>query len=323
MKYVVIMLLLAVPCNAIVISHVLYDAESESTGEFVRLYNNDTTLINLDGWYVSTLTSEKDAVLGPVTLFPGQYYTVGDVNTSADHIEAITLKNTNAGVRLMHNNTIKDVVGWGNPPDGWYDGDASEPIEEGEVLTRTSYTHNNLEDFSVKDTSLNLSVEIVVENSVFMTDDSPAPGYQIKPRSGETRVIQVFTTAPAVFLNKTYLPSEGVALLPLPYHLAPKNYSIITSKTLTFEYLPLESVRLLDNKLTLRGLAGATLEGSLRFQNVGNLPLTMTMRSTLNFSMQLLDRDVGVGENASLRIRATLPVSTIPQTYKGTVSFSY
>ena len=317
------LLLLAVPCNAIVISHVLYDAESESTGEFVRLYNNDTTLINLDGWYISTLTSEKDAVLGAITLFPGQYYTIGDVNTSADHIEAITLKNSDAGVRLMHNNTIKDVVGWGSPPSGWFDGNAAESVEEGNILTRTSYTNNNLEDFSVKEESLNLSVEIVVENSVFMTDDLPEEGYQILPRAGETRIVQVFSTAPVVFLNKTYLPDNGVALLPLAYSLPPKNYSIITTKTLTFEYLPLRSVRLLDSKLILKGLAGATLEGSLRFQNIGNMPLTMNMRSTLNFSMQLLDSAVKVGDNASLRIRATLPVSTQPQTYKGVVSFSY
>lgn len=320
----IILLLLATPVHAIVISHVMYDPDNESTGEFVRLYNNDTVPRTITGWYLSTERSEKDAIIPEAVLLPGQYYTIGDVNVSADHNEPITLNNQDSGVKLVENGTVIDVVGWGSPKQGWYQGSPATPVSEGTALVRTSFSGNNAEDFAQVSDNLSVQVEIIIEPLVLMTDDSPLPGFQVRPVPGKSRIVHVFTSAPVVFQNTTYLPTKGVALIPLPYWLSPGNYTMLTSKALTFTYLPLKKVKLVDKLLQLKGVPGSVAKGVLLFENIGNVAINLSMTSTFStLTLYAEQTYIPVRKEQNIIITARIPETSQITTHKGTLRFSY
>ncbi|MBI4144064.1 lamin tail domain-containing protein [Candidatus Woesearchaeota archaeon] len=327
MKYTLILFLLAIQAQAMVISDIMYDPEeSESTGEYITIYNNDTTTQDIGEWWITTERSQKDAIIPKNTLLnPGQHYTIGDPNTTAELNEQITLNNDNSGVQLVFNNTIIDAVGWGNPSKEFFKGTPAQDAEEGASLTRIGYSENNAEDFTTSKTknTNRIKIEITIEKQATMTDDETKPGNQIKPRAGQTRTIEVFTDAPAVFQNKTYLPNKGVAKIPLEYHMKPGNYTILTSKELNFEYLPLKSFIILDKELKIKTSPGSSAQGTLRIKNNGNTQLEITMTHTFTeIQLTLQNTTLQPAEEKNMIITAKIPQNIKPTTYEGTISLN-
>ena len=149
---IITIILLSQFSSALLISQVLYDPYDETKGEAIELYNPSNQAINLKGYTIKTKSSEKDATLPSIYLPPHEYFLIADKNTnlSADHSEAITLTNTDAGVALMKQETIIDSVGWGDPSsikEGLYQGTPTSQIKEGYALLRIQNTNNNSNDF--------------------------------------------------------------------------------------------------------------------------------------------------------------------------------
>ena len=146
----------------IYISEVLYDPfTSESGGEAVEVYNSGNKAINLSSYTLMTASSSTDATFpeGAIILARG-YYLIADTNwdsrkddityPKSDYEEPITMKNTDSGVALVDTHgSIVDAVGWGVAPidSSLYKGTPTNYSENGQSLTRISFTGNNKNDF--------------------------------------------------------------------------------------------------------------------------------------------------------------------------------
>jgi len=149
--------------DSVVINQVLYDPiRTESGGEAVELYNPSNSEINISGFILKTESSATDVTLPANTFIAARgYYLIADAGWNAskdnlswpgaDHEEAISLTNSNAGVALidMNNNTI-DAVGWGDQTQidtGLYKGTPTVKVNSGFVINRINFTNNNVLDF--------------------------------------------------------------------------------------------------------------------------------------------------------------------------------
>jgi len=158
-------LILALPITfaQIYISEVLYDPfTSESGGEAVEVYNSGNEAINLSSYTLMTASSKSDATFPEGTIIPAKgYYLIADTNWDsrkddityprADYEEPITMKNTDSGIALVNpQRNIVDAVGWGDVAStnsSLYQGTPANYSENGQSLTRTSFTGNNNNDF--------------------------------------------------------------------------------------------------------------------------------------------------------------------------------
>ena len=204
----------------VIISKVFYDPVDESGSEAVELYNPTGKDVNVSGWVISTETSVADATIPDGTILrSGSHYLIADAGWStvksaewpeADHEEAVTLTNSNAGIALMNRTQAVDAVGWGTASDigtGLYEGTPHPGTDQGEVLARKvengNYkdTNDNSADFVSSAPSFKragptqqsgghqISVQLVVEGdlmnivsaSVNADDDSFKEGIQINP----------------------------------------------------------------------------------------------------------------------------------------------
>ena len=204
----------------VVISKVFYDPVDESGSEAIELYNPTEGDVNVSGWVISTETSVADATIPDGTILrSNSYYLIADAGWStaksadwpeADHEEAVTLTNSNAGLALMNRTQAVDAVGWGTASDigsGLYEGTPHSGVEQGEILMRKiesgSYrdTNDNSADFVSGAPSFKragptqpngghqISIQLVVEGnpmsvvsaSINADDDSFKEGIQINP----------------------------------------------------------------------------------------------------------------------------------------------
>ncbi len=153
--------------NHVIISEVLYDPiTTETGGEAVEIYNPTAGPIDISGYVIKTESSAADATIPAGTILePHTFYLIADIGWStlkdnaawqdADHEEAITLTNTDAGVAIVHpNGTTLDAIGWGNTAGispGLYEENPATPTSAGESLARadlTQDTDNNSQDFT-------------------------------------------------------------------------------------------------------------------------------------------------------------------------------
>jgi hypothetical protein len=216
---------LCLALDNVVISEVIYDpVATETGGEAVELYNPTNSPINIGGYTVKTESTATDATIPAGTMLAAKtFYLIADAGWSnlkdnaswpnADHEEAITLANADAGVAIVApNGTIIDAVGWGNVSGigaGLYEGTPAMHVTAGKSLRRTDLnadTDINSADFSESapdfqnssttesggnstegSESLQISVEVTnnaptVESAEIITDDDTAtPGSQIIP----------------------------------------------------------------------------------------------------------------------------------------------
>jgi hypothetical protein len=168
--YLLIIILMPGLCIAadnVLISEVLYDpVGTESGGEAVELYNPTGADVDISGYVIATESSAGDATVPAGTVLgAGRYYLIADSGWStlrddagwpeADHEEAITMSNTNAGVALVHpNSTILDALGWGDAAGidaGLYEATPALPVTAGNSLARVDVgvdTDDNSADFA-------------------------------------------------------------------------------------------------------------------------------------------------------------------------------
>ncbi len=108
------------------ITEVYYDAlNSSSYGEAVELFNNDSSSVDVTGWFLATESSETDLLFPPGATIPAHsHYLVTDLNWDenrddvqwnlADYMETITMNNANSGIALINGSALVDAVGWGD-----------------------------------------------------------------------------------------------------------------------------------------------------------------------------------------------------------------
>jgi len=220
----------------VIITQVLYDPTTESGSEVVELYNPTTAAINISNWVISTETSVADATIPANTfLQPQQYYLIADAGWSvnrdnsswplADHEEALTLANTDAGIAISNTTHILDAVGWGNPLNigaGLFENTPHPGVSQGIALQRRyngSYndTDNNTADFKAatpdfhnssvqQATSGEIKIVVVVTGaipevdfiSISPDDDSTVEGIQVAPvpKANKTVTIEAQVTDP-------------------------------------------------------------------------------------------------------------------------------
>ncbi|MFC1741364.1 lamin tail domain-containing protein [Nanoarchaeota archaeon] len=229
--YVLVMVLMSGLCLAadhVVISEVYYDPiGTETGGEAVELYNPTGGDVDISGYVIATESSASDAVVpGGTVLLSGGYYLITDTGWSglkddagwpdADHEEAITMSNTDAGVALLYpNGTSVDAVGWGSAAGigaGLSEGTPAVDVGAGMSLLRSdvgSDSDDNSVDFvesaaelqnsasggggesNITDTNSSESIEMsvsvtntapsVASVSVLSDDDGAVAGVQVIP----------------------------------------------------------------------------------------------------------------------------------------------
>ncbi len=221
--------------NHVVISEVLYNPiNTESGGEAVELFNPTSQEVNISGYILKTESSAVDATvpLGTV-LESGSFYLIADAgwavskdNSSwpnADHEEAISLTNTDAGVALVANGSIVDAVGWGASGGimaGLFEGIPMANGIEGLSIQRVNLfedTEKNSADFLEavpsfenatfflsSEKQANVSVDGKIAMSVAITNERPVlgsifveddddikSGIQVSPLPGEKREVKI------------------------------------------------------------------------------------------------------------------------------------
>jgi len=221
----------AVMAENLIISQVLYDpSNSESGGEAVEIYNPTSSSVDISGWIISTETSLADATIPQGTILSASgFYLIADVGWSsgrddlnwpqANHEEAITLANTNAGVALSNGSTIIDAVGWGDSLSidaGLFEGSPHSGASGGQGLVRINNgsfvdTNNNIVDFisqinnfhneslDTGGSQLQVTAVIggskpVIESFTIITDDLSQPGIQINPVPKKNKTIEFTAT---------------------------------------------------------------------------------------------------------------------------------
>lgn len=218
----------AAGADNVMISEVLYDpVGTETGGEAVELYNPTDSPIDIGNYAISTESSATDATIPAGTVLEARtFYLVADASWSssrdnaswpdADHEEAITLSNTDAGVALVHpNGTILDAVGWGDPAGidaGMFEGVPAAPVSAGNSLRRADLSNDtddnsadfveSLPDLRNSSTSMpeewsgeSITLGIEVQNNAPSVDtlvvrgdeDNMTAGVQIVPVPGGTK----------------------------------------------------------------------------------------------------------------------------------------
>lgn len=233
MKRIILLLMTLIMANTvlavdhIIITEVLYDpVNTDLGGEAVQFYNPTASPIDISGWVIKTRTSAADATIPAATvLLPNSYYLVADDGwltskdnaswPAADHEEAITLANTDAGVALVSNGTVIDAVGWGNAiniPLDLFEGSPASMVAEGKGLKRKQVSNeyvdsnNNADDFieatpsfeTNKSNSLMLTIEAVISGATpviqsieIVDEDETTIGIQISPVPKQNKTINV------------------------------------------------------------------------------------------------------------------------------------
>ena len=161
----------------VIITQVIYDSV-EPKGEAVEIYNAGQQTVNVSGWLISTENRPTDATIPDDTLIAaGRYYLIADQGwgqakdaawPEANHEEAITLTNSDAGVALNNGTGIVDAVGWGDSTNinaGMYEGTPHDGVAQGKSLKRRTDgngyvdTNNNSNDFIESDPSFSRTLD--------------------------------------------------------------------------------------------------------------------------------------------------------------------
>jgi hypothetical protein len=239
-SYVMIAFLVmpVVLADHLVINEVLYDPPGADTGqEFVELYNPTEEPLSLEGfslesgnganpndWTVEWTGTSSDSIPSDGFFLIGEDTVLPEPN----FITALDLQNGPDAVRLTHNGTVIDLVGYGDLayPE-YYEGTPAPDVSDGSSLSRTGGldTDSNIDDFtesaptpqttSGQDGSV--LIQITVEEPLldqliidFPDDDPLTPGIQILPLAGSVRDINV-----SVWLIDESLSDTSVVTLTL------------------------------------------------------------------------------------------------------------
>lgn len=323
-RFIVLILLICInSAFAIEINQVLIDPKDESGGEAVELWNPSNVAVDISGWFLSTESSEKDAILPENTFIrPNSYFLITDTNWSnskdnpswrnADYEQSITLKNENSWVELRNN--LEETIE-----------KASWTKEIGLIKINNSFINATPQFF---DKNI-IPLEIIIENNIdkkdefYILDESNKTGTQINPLAGEIKKVPIRIKSekqPKIeFLEEIYFmnkESEGYynLTLELPYYLEANNYSIKTdNRTINFEYLRLKDYKIITKQLVIRN------NGVLELKNTGNVPLDLTLKIELpiNASLKNNTLQLKVGEETKFNLEFNIPENIEAGKYQG------
>ncbi len=161
--YTLLLLLLIPTVQGVNIHEVYYDPiNTEAGGEAIVFYNPSDAEVDMSGWYITTESSDEDAIFPQGTIIHSKgYFLLADNSWSeqrdnsywpnADYEEPITLSNTDGGVALLdEDGTVIDVVGWGDVEGiekNLFTGTPAVDVTAGKSLLRVDDTNNNGIDF--------------------------------------------------------------------------------------------------------------------------------------------------------------------------------
>lgn len=346
----VLVVLLPEATANVVIQEVLYNPfGAESGGEAVQIRNTGSAPVDVSGWVLATETSQSDATLPENTvLFPDDSFLIADSGwdsakdnpdwPKADYEETITLGNTNAGIALKNaQGEIVDAVGWGDLAEikqGLFEGIPAKEAEEGESLKRTQDTNDNSEDFIAGTPSFagqnSVELELIVGNNTarIVEDDDSAPGTQILPWAGRTRLITVQADDNAVvrFDNKVVENKK----IEIPHTLSPGDYEVfVDDQPLSFTVLPLRAFKLITRKVSVKAAKGGQALGELLVKNEGNVNVDVEWKVSdlrhdndkiLAKHVSIPKTRVGVGEQAPVSVSVTVPSEARTGVYKAVLT---
>lgn len=229
MKYMIAMLVvLIVPFVSanVMITEVMYNPEtSESDTEYVEIYNQGDTDVDISGW--SLHTASEQALLPEGTVIgANKSFLIADEDDNGVwpvswpepdyNLEEISLTNSNSGIQLLDSEgVIVDVVGWGDPVPELYEGTPHPGVSEGESLTRKSTdelytdTDDNSQDFiaaapSPKNSKTSQENDAVIVLQAVVTGNPPIigqvtitpdehtdEGVQVMPNPGATKTVTI------------------------------------------------------------------------------------------------------------------------------------
>ncbi|MBI5064749.1 lamin tail domain-containing protein [Candidatus Woesearchaeota archaeon] len=321
-KIIVLILLICInSAFAIEINQVLIDPKDESGGEAVELWNPSNAPINISGWYLSTESSEKDAILPENTFIkPNDYFLITDTNWSnskdnpswrnADYEQSITLKNENSWVELTNN--LGEIIE-----------KASWTKEAGLIKMNNSFINATPQFFDKNTIPLEIIVEKKTDQQFYMLDESNNTGIQINPIAEETKQVPIRIKSekqPKLeFLEEIFFMNNEKngyynSTLELPYYLPANNYSIkIENETINFEYLRLEDYKVITKQLIVKN------NGVLELKNTGNVPLNLTLKIELPVNATLKHNilQLNVGEETKFNLEFNIPENIQAGKYQG------
>ncbi len=323
-RFIILILLICInSAFAVEISQVLINPEDESGGEAVELWNPLNVAVDISGWFLSTESSEKDALIPQNTFIkPNSPFLITDINwtnskdnplwRNADYEQSITLKNENSWLELRNN--LGEIIE-----------KASWTKEKGLVRINNSFINATPQFF---DKNI-IPLEIIIENNIdekeefYILDESNKTGTQINPIAGEIKEVPIRIKSekqPKLeFLEEIYFmnkESEGYynLTLELPYYLEANNYSIkIDNRTISFEYLRLEDYKIITKQLVIKN------NGILELKNTGNVPLELNLKVELPISVSLKNNtlQLNVGEETKFNLEFNIPENIGAGKYQG------
>lgn len=228
--YLLMMILspgLCLALDHVVISEVLYDPiATETGGEAIEIYNPTASAIDISGYLIKTESSPSDATIPAGTsLAAHTFYLITDAGwttlkdnaswANADHEEAVTLANADAGVAILKpNGTVVDAVGWGNPSGigaGLSEGTPAAHVTPGKSLRRADLaadTDNNVADF--------------IESAPELQNSSTTTGGEEETGTGQSITVSVSVENNAPTVNSITIQGDednttaGVQIIPVP-----------------------------------------------------------------------------------------------------------
>lgn len=295
--------------TAVVINEVLYDPAGADSGfEFVELYNPTEQPVQLSGFIIETgngaeVNSWKIGWTGTSSdlIMPNSYFLIGESSVDADAQSTLDLQNGPDSVRLVFNNSVVDLVGYGNLAFvEYFEGSPALDTSEGYSLSRIEGvdSDNNADDFYViepspqKSNSNMMLLQINVENpkiaeisAELEDDDLDTAGIQLMPDAGKIRLVEISVELyePTGLSNESdvnvLFESESYSLslvdynetwqrfsrmIGLDFDLNPGNHTILISAS--------DNTRTSDLELSFEYLPMLAIELDSSFVNVSSQP---------------------------------------------------
>jgi uncharacterized repeat protein (TIGR01451 family) len=133
--------------NPVLISEVLAGVQGNNNYEFIELYNRSQAAVDLRGWtfWYRLPTGQEDLLVyrfSSTTMIPPQGHLLlgrldQDLGLPLDGEFEQSLNTAGGGLQLRRTDeTIQDVIGWGNAPTGYFEGQALPALPNGFSIER-------------------------------------------------------------------------------------------------------------------------------------------------------------------------------------------
>jgi hypothetical protein len=152
------------------ISEVLYNPSDDTIPAFIEFYNSSDTNVTLEGWQTEVYCDNKEIIQFPAdSVIPSYgFFLIGfiadthswaEFSYTPDYYADYEFGADLPGGIILYNNSGEniDALGWGLPPEGYYEGEPFVLVNEGSSIERKSGpNHNELRGNSY-DTDNNLN----------------------------------------------------------------------------------------------------------------------------------------------------------------------